>query len=157
MANSNAKAIGAGLAAVLALAGTLVAKYEGRRYFAYRDVVGVLTVCDGHTGAGVIEGKAYTDAECDAFRDADLRIANASVKRCLPMPMLRQIDAALTDAVFNLGPRVVCKSTLQKKALANDWPGACEELARWDKAGGRVLRGLTRRRTDDRGMCRGYQ
>lgn len=157
MASNNAKAVGVGLAAVLGLAGTLVTKYEGRRYYPYRDVVGVLTVCDGHTGPGIIEGRGYTDAECNAFREADMLTANAQVRRCLPMPMLRQVEAALTDAAFNLGPRVVCGSTLQRKALANDWPGACEELSRWDRAGGRVMRGLTRRRTDDRGMCRGYQ
>lgn len=34
---------------------------EGRRYVAYRDVVGVLTVCDGHTGADIILGKRYSD------------------------------------------------------------------------------------------------
>jgi len=81
--------------------------------------------------------------------------ANEAVNRCLPMPKLPQIEAALTSATFNIGPRVVCGSTLQRKALANDWPGACAELARWNRAGGRVLRGLTLRRLDEQAVCEG--
>lgn len=46
---------------------------EGRRYVAYRDVVGVLTVCDGHTGADIILGKRYSEAECDALLKSDLQ------------------------------------------------------------------------------------
>ena len=46
---------------------------EGRRYVAYRDVVGVLTVCDGHTGADIISSKRYSDAECNALLKADLQ------------------------------------------------------------------------------------
>lgn len=51
---------------------------EGRRYYAYQDVVGVWTVCDGHTGSDVRRGHRYTDKECDNLLKADLRkVANA--------------------------------------------------------------------------------
>lgn len=155
MASTGVK-VGGGLAAVLALAGGLVLKYEGSRNEAYWDPYGkVWTICEGHTGPDVKQGLVYTDAQCEAIRNQDLAIANASLKRCLTMPMLVQIEAALTDAIYNIGPKVVCGSTLQRKAIANDWPGACAELSRWDRAGGRVLKGLTRRRTDERGLCEG--
>ena len=52
---------------------------EGRRYVAYRDVVGVLTVCDGHTGADIISSKRYSDAECNALLKADLQKLLASL------------------------------------------------------------------------------
>jgi lysozyme len=133
----------------------LIAKWEGVRYAPYRDAVGVLTVCYGHTGPDIVPGKEYTAQECKALLDADMRVANGEVRRCLPMPMLRQVEVALTSATFNIGPRVVCGSTLQRKALANDWPGACAELDRWNKAGGRELRGLTLRRGDERKVCEG--
>lgn len=152
---SSTKLAAGGLAAVLALAGGLIVKWEGVRYAPYRDAVGVLTVCYGHTGPDIVPGKRYTVAECNALLDKDMRIANATVRRCLPMPMLVQIEASLTSATFNLGPRVVCGSTLQRKALANDWPGACAELSRWNKAGGRELKGLVLRRGDERAMCEG--
>ena len=146
---------GIGLAAVLALAAPLIAKWEGVRYTPYRDAVGVLTVCYGHTGPDIVPGKRYTAAECKALLDKDMRIANAAVRKCLPMPMLVQIEAALTSATFNLGPRVVCGSTLQRKALANDWPGACAALDAWKYAGGRVFKGLVLRRADERAVCEG--
>jgi lysozyme len=39
--------------------------------------------------------------------------------------------------------------------MANDWPGACAELSRWDKAAGRQMRGLALRRADERKLCEG--
>lgn len=158
MASSRGKALGIG-GAVLLLAGGLVAKWEpgqdrGAPYF---DKIGsVWTVCDGHTG-NVNPKHHYSDAECDALREQDLAEANSHVRRCIPVPMLPQIEGALTDAAFNIGPKVVCGSTLQRKALANDWPGACAELDRWNRGGGRVVSGLVKRRYDDRKLCEGRQ
>ena len=144
-------------AAVALIVGGMVAKYEpgANQNKPYWDRFGkVWTVCEGHTG-GVDPNRIYSDAECKAFKDADIAVANAAVKRCLPMPMLVQIEAAMTDAVYNIGPKVVCGSTIQRKALANDWPGACAGLDAWKYAGGRVLPGLVRRRSDARGICEG--
>ncbi|MBO1564165.1 glycoside hydrolase family protein, partial [Yersinia pseudotuberculosis] len=45
---------------------------EGREYIPYRDVAGVMTICDGHTGKDIIPGKKYSDAECDALLQKDL-------------------------------------------------------------------------------------
>lgn len=148
----------AGVAAGVALiVGGLVAKYEpdANQNKPYFDPWGkVWTVCEGHTG-NVDPRRTYSDAECKAFKDADIAEANAAVRRCLTMPMLVQVEAALTDTVYNVGPRVVCGSTVQRKALANDWPGACAGLDAWKYAGGRVLAGLVRRRSDARGICEG--
>lgn len=141
---------------MLALAAPLVARWEGVRYPTYRDPVGVLTVCYGHTGSDIVPDKRYTAEECKALLDADMATADAAVRRCIAVPMLRQVEAALVSATFNLGPQVVCGSTLQRKALANDWPGACEELTRWNKAGGREFKGLVLRRADEAALCRGY-
>jgi len=155
----NTKAVGGGIAAValagaLALAAPIIQRWEGVRHEPYRDSVGVLTVCYGHTKT-VQSGKRYTKAECDALLAADMAEANGYVRQCIGVPMLRQVEASLTSAVFNLGPQVVCGSTLQRKAGANDWPGACAELSRWDKAGGRQLKGLVLRRDDERALCEG--
>jgi len=116
----------------------LITQWEGQRHVPYLDAVGVLTVCYGH-----------------ALLAADMAIARGHVNRCLPMPKLAHVEEALTSAAFNLGAQIVCGSTLQRKALANDWPGACAELSRWNRGGGRVLRGLTLRRADERALCEG--
>jgi len=139
----------------LALAMAVIMKWEGRRFVPYRDPVGVLTVCYGHTGPDVIEGNRYTLAECKALLQRDTDIAEAIVQRCLPMPKPKHVQAALVSATFNIGERVVCGSTLQRLALAGDWPGACAQLDRWKYAKGRVLRGLERRRADERALCEG--
>lgn len=149
--------VGGVSAAVLLLAGSLIAKWEGARYTPYADAVGVLTVCYGHTGPDIVRGKRYTIDECKALLDADMRVANASVRQCIPVPMLRQVEVALTSLVFNTGPKAVCgNATIRRKALANDWPGACEAIDLWKYAGGRVMRGLVWRRADEKAICRGY-
>lgn len=147
-------ALGATVAAVLAVAAPLVMKWEGVRYTAYQDSAGVWTICYGHT-KGVTPGMTATRAQCEAWLQEDMAEANAHVRRCIGVPMLRHIEAALTSATFNLGPKVVCGSTLQSKAVWNDWPGACAELDRWKYAGGRELRGLVLRRADERALCEG--
>jgi len=150
-----AKIVVGGIGSVGALAASLIIRWEGERYEPYRDAVGVLTVCHGHTGADIIEGKQYTREECETLLAADMATANADVNRCLPMPKLAHVEAALTSATFNIGAKVVCGSTLQRKAQANDWPGACAELDRWKYAKGRELRGLALRRADERALCEG--
>lgn len=56
----------------IAIAAVLIPSLEGVEYKPYRDVVGVLTVCYGHTGADIIPTKTYTEAECKAMLDKDL-------------------------------------------------------------------------------------
>ncbi len=154
---SSGPKVAAGIAAlVAALAAPVIMKWEGVRYVPYPDPAtggAPWTVCYGHTGPDVVRGRKYTKAECEAFLHADMTEANAAVNRCLPMPKLAHVEAALTSATFNIGPKVVCGSTLQTKALANDWPGACAELSQWRMAAGRVMRGLELRRADERQLC----
>ena len=142
-----------GAAAVLALAGPLIARWEGLRHKPYQDVVGVWTVCYGHTGPDVVPGKSYTKAECEALLDADMAVAQAQVRRCIRHPMLVQIEASLVDLAFNVGPKGVCGSGIQRAADANNWPQVCVELDKWKFAGGRVYDGLVNRRMDARYLC----
>lgn len=154
------KALATGVAAVLATAAPLIAHWEGVRYLPYPDPAtggAPWTVCYGHTGPDVIRGKGYTKAECDALLDADMAVADGYVRKCIPVPMLRHVEGALVSLVFNVGPRAVCGSTIQKYALANNWPAACEAIEAWKYAGGRVMRGLALRRADEKALCLGDQ
>lgn len=139
-------------AGVLLLAGGLIAKWEGVRYEPYQDVVGVWTVCYGHTG-NVVPGKKYTIDECKALLREDMLEANGHVRRCVARLMPEGVEAALTSLVFNVGPRGVCGSTLGYLANKGDWKLACAQLDRWKYAGGRVYRGLVLRRADERKVC----
>ena len=150
---STARVVTLCAAGVLALAAGVIRPWEGVRYTPYQDVVGVWTTCYGHTKT-VIKGKRYTQAECDALLEIDMREALSYVDKCIPNAPDKP-RAAFTSLVFNVGPKGVCGSTLQRKALAGDWKGACAELDRWKYAGGRVYRGLVLRRADERKLCEG--
>lgn len=141
------------IAAILAASAAFIAPWEGRSLTPYADVIGVLTVCNGHTGG--VENRTYTPAECDALLRDDTAIAYATVTRCIASPMTQGEAVALTSATFNIGPKVVCGSTLQRKANAGDWAGACAELDRWVNAAGKRLAGLVRRRSAERVTCEG--
>lgn len=87
------KALLAGGAGAVAIAAAMLGGHdglEGRRYEPYRDVVGVITVCDGHTGKDIVPGKHYTDAECDALLNQDLAQVAARIDPLIKasMPML---------------------------------------------------------------------
>lgn len=137
---------------VIALASALASQYEGVRYVAYRDVGGVWTICYGHT-RGVKPGDTATPAECRAWLAQDMPAAYAAVDRCITAPLTLGQASAFTDAAFNLGSQVVCGSTLQKLANSGHVVEACHQLPRWNHADGKVLRGLTSRRGDERDLC----
>ncbi|EAS2904233.1 lysozyme [Salmonella enterica] len=126
---------------------------EGRRYIPYRDVAGVLTICDGHTGKDIIPGKRYTDAECDALLDKDLKRVKAQVDPLIKVSIPESERAAFYSFAYNVGTGAFARSTLLKKLNAGDHAGACNELKRWTYAGGRQWKGLMTRREIEREVC----
>lgn len=126
---------------------------EGREYTPYRDVVGVLTVCDGHTGKDIISGKRYNDAECDALLHQDLLPVFAAIDRIVNVPISDFRKAALASFGYNVGITAMTNSTMVKKLNRGDTSGACDELRRWIKAGGKVWKGLINRREVERELC----
>jgi GH24 family phage-related lysozyme (muramidase) len=145
-------------AAIAAIAAAMAVPFEGLRQYAYYDPPGILTVCYGHTG-DVIKGRKYTINECNALLSSDMLDAVFTVERCAPgLPY--DTAAALSDAVFNIGPKIVCDtkaSTLARKLRAGDIRGACEQLPRWSYAkvsGVSVkLPGLVKRRNAEMQLC----
>ncbi|WP_312141353.1 lysozyme [Pantoea septica] len=126
---------------------------EGRVYDPYKDVAGVWTVCDGHTGNDIIKGKKYTDRECDRLLWSDLQPVKKTVDSLVKVPLNEYQRAALYSFTYNVGSGAFSKSTLLKKLNAGDQDGACEELRRWVYAGGMKFRGLMNRRDMERSMC----
>ncbi|WP_373456984.1 glycoside hydrolase family protein [Kosakonia cowanii] len=83
------KLVGAAGAGALAIATIFIGGkdgVEGRKYEAYKDLAGVWTVCDGHTGTYIIRGKTYTDRECDRLLWKDLQPAKRTVDSRSPYP-----------------------------------------------------------------------
>lgn len=149
---TNPRVIGGAVAAVF-MAASMAMGFEGSAPTPYRDVTGIPTVCFGHTGN--VQNRTYSPDECQELLKQDMASANATVHRCIVSPMTIGQEAALTDAAYNIGPNIVCGSTLQRFANAGHWPAACEQLTRWDKAGGKQLPGLVKRRASERALCEG--
>ena len=151
--------LAAGAAGAVAVAGVLVVHHEGTRLQPYRDPVGVLTVCEGITGADVIPGKTYTTAECAALRAKHLQIAEAAVRRHIRTYEQLNVwqQAALIDFTFNLGESRLRSSTLARHFNAGRTVDGCRQLSRWvygRKDGQMVaLRGLVTRRGHEMDMC----
>lgn len=142
----------AGSAMLTALATGVVTYWEGRSLRAYRDIVGVATICHGET-RGVKIGDTATPKECDAQLARSLRQFEAGLDRCLTAEIPGESKVALLSWAYNVGVSAACRSTLVRKANAGDLVGACNELPRWNRAGGRVVPGLDRRRAAERDLC----
>ena len=128
----------------------LIKESEGCKLKAYKDCVGVITIGWGQT-KGIKEGMTWTQnqADEDLIKTA-LEVLNQAIKAS---PILATVNmekqAAIADFVYNLGIGSYTSSTLKKKVDANDWISAAVEIKRWDKAGGKVLKGLTIRRNKE--------
>lgn len=158
MADQDKKPAHRGLAA---LVGAVVASsllvftpaQEGRVLKTYRDIGGVLTYCDGAT-ENPQAGKTYTPAECDAQLDRDLERHAAGIAKCIPLDRLTSGQkVAFVDAAFNIGVPAFCGSSMARRVNAGDLPGACNALLMWNRAGGKEVLGLTRRRQRERELC----
>lgn len=143
--------IGASAAAIVT---AFVAQHEGLRLWAYRDPVGVLTACYGHTGPDVQPGQTYTREQCRALLEQDLA-RHAQALACIHRPLTDGQKAAFVSFAYNVGPQAFCGSSLVRKANAGDMAGACAELDKWVYAKGQRLPGLVQRRAAERAMCEG--
>lgn len=156
--------VAAASAAVIGMAGfALIQKSEGVRYTPYRDVVGVWTVCYGHTGNDIIKSKQYSQAECDSILMADIAkhspvVTPGHPKNCIRnVPLTPNQRDALISFTFNVGTGAFCKSTMARKLGTYDYLGASREFPKWNKAGGKVYKGLTIRRAEERALYDSYQ
>jgi len=135
-------------AAIVLATETLVKPWEGRELKAYRDVVGVLTICDGDT-QNVTEGMVETPAGCD--RRLQRRMYDEFWPRLLAcisgferMPLSWQ--AMMVSLSWNIGWGGACKSTAAKLGRQGKYLDSCQAATLFNKAGGRVWIGLVKRR-----------
>lgn len=123
----------------------LTEQFEGLRLEAYLDSVGVPTIGYGHT-RGVKLGDACTAEQADAWLHDDIQCAVHAVNGLVKVELKQGQFDALVDFVFNLGAGNLAHSTLLKLVNAGDFLAAKNEFVKWNRAGGRVLSGLTKRR-----------
>lgn len=141
-----------GVAGFAAIVAGIVQPWEGRELQAYRDIVGVWTICDGDTN-NVRPGQVATNAECDSRLAHNLAAYEAGLDRCLNVALPAKVKAAFISWTYNVGVGAACSSTLVRLANAGDIAGACNQLPRWNRAGGKEVRGLTNRRQAEQALC----
>jgi len=147
-------------AATMAVAVPLVARWEGKRNTAYLDPIAsppVWTVCYGET-RGVRQGDTYTDDQCAAMLARGLVTYRNGLHGYLAPEtkatrLTPERDAAYVSLSYNVGISGAGKSTATRRLNAGDIAGGCEALGWWNRAGGRVVRGLVNRRADEVRLC----
>ena len=90
--------------------------------------------------------------EVDDILKKDLARFEQGVSRLCPGPLTQGQFDALVSFSFNVGLGNLQKSTIRMKVNRGDFEGAAEGFLDWNKAGGKVLKGLTNRRNDEKAL-----
>ena len=123
----------------------LIKDFEGRRLVAYQDSVGVWTIGYGHTKTAH-EDKLIIKSTADRLLAEDLVEFEKYVEKYVTVSLTQNQFDALVSWTFNLGPGNLKESTMLKKLNQGLYEEVPDEMRRWNKAGGKVLEGLIRRR-----------
>lgn len=125
-----------------------IAKYEGCRLTAYLCPSGVPTIGYGHTGPEVRKGMTITQAEADELLRKDVERHVHDFSRYVNVPVTENQFIALTSLVFNCGVSYVVHQCprLMRSLNAGDVEACAHEFLDINRAGGKVLAGLTERR-----------
>ncbi|MFY7136524.1 lysozyme [Enterobacter cloacae complex sp. SYL001] len=134
----------------------LIKQFEGCKLTAYQDSVGVWTIGYGWTqpvdGKPVRAGMTIKQETAERLLKTGLVSYESDVSRLVKVGLTQGQFDALVSFTYNLGARSLSTSTLLRKLNAGDYAGSADEFLRWNKAGGKVLNGLTRRREAERAL-----
>lgn len=134
----------------------LIKQFEGCKLTAYQDSVGVWTIGYGWTqpveGKPIRAGMTIKQETAERLLKTGLVSYESDVSSLVKVGLTQGQFDALVSFTYNLGARSLSTSTLLRKINAGDYAGAADEFLRWNKAGGKVLNGLTRRREAERAL-----
>ena len=134
------------------VAAALCRRFEGFYAQPYLCPAGVPTI--GYGATHYLDGRPVRMSDPAITRDQAEQLLLAMIRKTY-LPAVQQLCPAVTDAnrlaalidfTFNLGAGNLRASTLRRRVNAGEWEDVPAQLMRWNKAGGRVLRGLTIRR-----------
>lgn len=135
---------------------SLIKQFEGLRLTSYQDSVGVWTIGYGWTqpvdGKPIRPGMTIKEETAERLLRTGLVGYESDVSKLVKVKLTQGQFDALVSFAYNLGARALSTSTLLQKLNSGDYAGAADEFPRWNKAGGKVLLGLTRRREAERAL-----
>ena len=132
----------------------LLKDFEGFRTHAYQDSVGVWTIGYGHT-KGVTPNMVISTAEGEEMLVEELKEYENYVDDLVKVPLDQHQYDALVSWVYNLGPTNFRSSTMLRVLNEGKYEEVPNQIRRWNKAGGKELDGLTRRRNAEAEMFAG--
>lgn len=146
----------------LRLTRDLVIEFEGEHkigqfHIGYLDIVDVPTICYGHTETAIV-GHRKTDDQCAKLLTEDLKLYREGIREKFS-PATKQFrvtphrGAAFTSLTYNIGIHAARRSTATRRLNRGDIKGSCIAMTWWNRAGGRVVRGLVRRRKQEQAYC----
>ena len=144
----------------------MIKHHEGVRFKPYQCPAKLWTIGVGHVlypeqgklpidqrGAYALraeDNRPFSKEEVDGILRSDLNRFERGVERFCPVPLTQGMFDGLVSFAFNVGLGTLQRSTLRQKLLRGDKEGAAEELLKYCMAGGKVLKGLQKRRIDER-------
>lgn len=132
----------------------LIKEFEGLKLNAYFCSAGVLTIGWGTT-AGVKPGDKITEAQAEEMLRADVVKFERGVFDAVKVPLAQHQFDALVVLAYNIGLGAFRTSTLLRLLNKGELSAAASQFDRWNKAGGKTLAGLTRRRAAERKLFEG--
>ena len=123
----------------------LIKKFEGCELEAYQCSAGVWTIGYGHT-KGVAPGDSISQEEAEQMLVDELHEYESYVNEYVTVALSQNQFDALVSWVYNLGPANLTASTMLKDLNNGKYEEVPAQMKRWNKAGGKVLEGLIRRR-----------
>ena len=132
----------------------MIRQAEGLRLSAYKCPAGIPTIGYGHT-AGVKMGQVIDKAEAESLLLGDVASFELAVLGMVKVPLTQGQFDALVSFAYNLGPANLESSTLMRLLNAGLYADAANQFCRWNKAAGKVLPGLTARRTAEKSLFEG--
>ena len=123
----------------------LIKKFEGCELEAYKCAAGVWTIGYGHI-KDVFEGQTITQSEAESMLLHEMEEYENYINDLVTVPLTQNQFDALVSWVFNLGAGNLRASTLLKVVNQSNYDEVPTQIKRWNKAGGKVLEGLIRRR-----------
>jgi lysozyme len=135
----------------------LIKSFEGLILRAYPDPVtgGAPWTIGYGTTAGIRPGMIVTAPQAEALFRRDLARVERDVNRLVKVPIDQNVFDALVSFAYNVGTGNFRRSTLLRRLNAGDVRGAADQFLRWNRAAGRTVAGLTRRRRSERQLFLG--
>ncbi len=135
----------------------IIKKWEGFKAEAYSDAVGVWTIGYGTTamaGVGIDPkpGRRITEAQAEEYLRRGVNKFANDIRRHITAPINENEFAAFVSLAYNIGPGACRKSSALRHFNAGNKAKAADAILLWNKAGGKVLRGLVNRRQEERAL-----